>query len=154
MKLCQLLVYLLLGLKAPQIWHGFGLVRKKKQYFKGIDCLSGRLLRKRKCINDWVPSPDIPFLDSSWKYLLVGKLIKSCSWIKHKITCSLLNKVVSQTSDKFADKIFMLVHVNCNSFMLSDCCHDKHTDILLQSHICSCLQPFSRFQWENKKRAT
>ena len=81
--------------------------------------------------NDWVPSPDIPFLDSCWKCLLVGKLIKSCSWIKNKITCSLLNKMVSQTSDKFADKIFMLVHVNYAIHSCWDCCHDKHTDIRL-----------------------
>ena len=120
MKLCQLLVYLLLGLKAPWIWHGFGLVQKEKQYFKGIDHLSGTLGRKRKrlCINDWVPSPEIPFLDSSWKCLLVGRLIKSCLWIKHKMTCSSLNKAVGQTSDKFAD-IYMLVHVICNNSFTS-----------------------------------
>ena len=100
--------------------------------------------------NDWVPSLDIPFLDSCWKCLLVGKLIKSCSWIKHKITCSLLNKVVSQTSDKFADKIFMLVHVNCNSFMLRLLSWQTHLDIrlLLYRRMSVCLSwQQSQHEW-------
>ena len=45
----------------------------------------------------------LPFPQSPWKCLLVGKLIESCSRIKHKIRiCILSNSVVDQTPYKFA----------------------------------------------------
>lgn len=61
---------IIVSIKGSSHTYGFGLVWKEKQYFKGIDSLStGRQERK-----------PFPFPDSSWKCLLVSKLInKSCS---------------------------------------------------------------------------
>ena len=65
---------------------------------------------------DRISTPEFPSLDSlGWKCLLVGKLIESCSRLKHKMTCILSNNAVGQTSDKFA-YTYSLVHVNCDSF--------------------------------------
>ena len=60
--------------------------------------------------------PDVTSLDSSWKCLLVGKLIESAheSSTKRPAYHQTI-KGGSQESDKFAD-INMLVHVNCHSF--------------------------------------
>ena len=50
---------------------------------------------------EYPPQTSRPFIPAGWKCLLVAKLIKSCSRIKHKMTCILSNNAVGETSYKF-----------------------------------------------------
>ena len=56
------------------------------------------------------------FIAPGWKCLLVGKLIESCSQIKHKMTYILSNNAVGETSYKFEHSLTGWFIKNCHSF--------------------------------------
>ena len=123
----------------PTSIHGFSLVWKEKQYLK---VTWGEVGRKYSFTHLFcVPQ-------SPWKCLLVGKLIESCSRIKHKIRiCILSNNVVGQTSYKFADT-YRLVHVNCHSSS-RDCCR---TNTLTLSFLRSLIRSRIGFSFHVTRR--
>ena len=64
---------------------------------------------------EYPPQTFLLLIDLGWKCSLVGKLIDSCSRIKHKISCILSNIVIGQTSYKSV-YTYGLVHVNCHIY--------------------------------------
>ena len=64
---------------------------------------------------EYPPQTSLLLIALGWKCLLVGKLIDSCSRIKHKISCILSNHAIGQTSYKSV-YTYELVHVNCHIY--------------------------------------
>ena len=67
-------------------------------------------------MTEYPPQTSLPFIAPGWKYLLVGKLIESCSRIKHKMNCILSNNAVGETSCKFEHSLTGWFIKNCHSF--------------------------------------
>ena len=79
---------------------------------------------------EYPPQTSLPFIAPEWKYLLVGKLIESCSTIKHKMTCILSNSAFGETSYKFEHSLTGWFIKNCHSF--------RSRMLSLQTHRLQC----------------
>ena len=75
---------------------------------------------------EYPPQTSLPFIARGWKCLLVAKLIKSCSRIKHKMTCILSNNAVGETSYKFEHSLRGWFIIAIHS--ARECCRCKLID--------------------------
>ena len=75
---------------------------------------------------EYPPQTSLPFIAPGWKCLLVAKLIKSCSRIKHKMTCILSNNAVGETSYKFEHSLTGWFIIAIHS--ARECCRCKLID--------------------------
>ena len=75
---------------------------------------------------EYPPQTSLPFIAPGWKCLLVAKLIKSCSRIKHKMTCILSNNAVGETSYKFEHSLRGWFIIAIHS--ARECCRCKLID--------------------------
>ena len=75
---------------------------------------------------EYPPQTSLPFITPGWKCLLVAKLIESCSRIKHKMTCTLSNNAVGETSYKFEHSLRGWFIIAIHS--ARECCRCKLID--------------------------